>query len=172
MDPGFVLALTVACCAALATYVTLRLNSATSAIETKLTKTLNERDETISKKLEDRHNAIIYKLDELRRDFSSGFVSTPIASEQQKNVMFRLENAEREVAGVRERTHMNAQAITQMGFTIGEVKAHSERVPTLLDQMSDKARRLASVESKVGANEDMLHDHANRIHELERADRK
>ena len=77
---------------------------------------LNLRSKAESAELK---NQLGQKLDEVRREFSQGYMQIPIAAEQRQNVLFRLDNIERELHGVRERVHSTANQIGALNLTVG-----------------------------------------------------
>ena len=112
---------------------------------------LNLRSKAESAELK---NQLGQKLDEVRREFSQGYMQIPIAAEQRQNVLFRLDNIERELHGVRERVHSTANQIGALNLTVGEFRGVAETA----GQIRDSSKRW----------EHALEQHANRLQQLER----
>jgi chromosome segregation ATPase len=124
---------------------------------------------------------ILSHIDTLRREFTGTFLQAPIASEQRAAMVARVEQLERNYDTLRERYHRHSNDITEKMFEQNAdfveklIQKNGEFMNKITEQqgrieeaLRDKARRLSAVEASVSTNASLLHDHANRIHELER----
>jgi hypothetical protein len=106
--------------------------------------------------------------EELRREFGQSFVPGAVAMEQRESQLYRLTSIESELKGVRDRLHQVATTMTTIGLACGELASIKDRIDDLNERMTEKARRITSLETQRQADVQILHEHTNRIHDLER----
>lgn len=169
-DPNLVLSIALAVCAAVATYVSLRVKSevlavkadnekSNAALEARIMAKLEERERALSDKIDERDGRIVTKLEEIRRDFATGFMPAQVASEQRSSMMHRVEKLESEVAANRTRIHEISGEI---------MKNLTAELFRLNGELTDKARRTSANTTNIEALQALTNDFARRLHDLER----
>lgn len=146
-DGSFVLSLIMAIAASIATYVNLRLKSDVQQLKAEFEKSNYALESRISG-----------KLDEFRREFSSGFVPNLVEVERRNATTQALTRIESEVAQNRTRIH---DISNQVMSTI------TSKIFEMFTQITDKARRLASVEARLDALERSFQSLEREHHELD-----
>jgi chromosome segregation ATPase len=137
----------LAAAAGIATYVNLKLKSDVQTLKTDV--------EKANSALESR---ITDKLDRFRQEFASSFVPERLASEQRSSLVERLKRMDEEIAGNRTRTHELANDI---------LKNIVPEIFKINNQLTDKARRMATYDERFLAFDRLENEHNDRIRDLE-----
>lgn len=107
----------------------------------------------------DVRGAIDSAIDDLRKEFGGTFLPAPLGDH-------RITSLESEFRVMRETRHKETQEMTKQFLT--EYHAITEQFFSINEALRDQARRISAVETKSQTNDGMLHDHQNRIREIER----
>jgi chromosome segregation ATPase len=104
-------------------------------------------------------NEVNEKIEELRRDIEKSYVPTQYDTERRQTLLQRIADMESEIKRNRESIHDLRGQFTQL------IMGKLDRIE---QQLTDKVRRMANIESKLDSVDSLLHDFANRVHNLEK----
>lgn len=130
-DGSFILALLMAVCTWVATWVNLKIKGDVQSVKSEVDKANFALQQQIN-----------VKLDEFRRDIATGFLPQTLAQEQRNSMNQNLIDVRREVETNRGRIHeISGQIMAQVTGEIFRINS----------QLTDKARRMATMEARFDA---------------------
>lgn len=153
---------------ALLAFLNVKFRAESAERENKRQQSEGEQREALRRLVDSTRDEFKRALDEMKNEIARGFVPTPLAAEQREQVLFRLASIETEIKNVRDRVHSCGNDISKANLLIGELNALVDRIAAIENRLTEKARRMAALESRQQSQEGILHDHSQRLHDLEK----
>jgi chromosome segregation ATPase len=103
------------------------------------------------------------RIEKLRREIEKSYVPTTFDTERRQTILSRITENENEIKRNRESLHDLRGQFTQL------IMGKLDRIES---QLTDKVRHIANIENKLDSMDQLMHDFANRIQNIERSRRE
>lgn len=104
-------------------------------------------------------------LESLKEYVSTNYVPSPLDTERRMSIKQLMDNQNKEIEKQRDRTHSMANQVTLL---LAKMELMDTRLLSIEQRLTEKNRRISNLENSTSTNNNLLHDFARRIEEVER----